>query len=154
MANKHDKIFRQKPPILQLMKKLNWSTWPTDSHIVSGSDHCFHTCRLSVRPHFSKSRKQNKISSENNVHYWLRGSLMTPVLIPFLFQNDRVTFFFIFGLCHIVAMSSSFSNPIMYGWLNTSLRSELETLLPNCCRNNRWLSLKFCGPWSIGIFFF
>lgn len=40
------------------------------------------------------------------------------------FQNDQKTYFLMLGLCHAVAMSSSFTNPVMYGWCNTNLRYE------------------------------
>ena len=36
--------------------------------VTAGRDHCFCTCRPSIRPHFSKSSKTKQ--SENNVHYW------------------------------------------------------------------------------------
>ena len=37
-----------------------------------------------------------------------------------LFQN----YFFTLGVCHVLAMSSCVSNPVLYGWLNTNLRKE------------------------------
>lgn len=33
--------------------------------------------------------------------------------------------YLIFAVCHMVAMSSATTNPIMYGWLNTNIRREL-----------------------------
>lgn len=67
--------------------------------------------------------------------------------VSFKIQNISrwfLTFFMVFqryylilGICHGIAMTSIFTNPLMYGWFNTSLRSELETLLPKCCRD--WL---------------
>jgi hypothetical protein len=41
-----------------------------------------------------------------------------------LFVQDEKTFYFVLGLCHAIAFSSSFTNPVMYGWFNTSLRSK------------------------------
>ncbi|XP_054917335.2 neuropeptide F receptor-like [Dermacentor andersoni] len=33
--------------------------------------------------------------------------------------------YLIFAVCHMIAMSSATTNPIMYGWLNTNIRREL-----------------------------
>ena len=33
-------------------------------------------------------------------------------------------YFFTLGLAHVCAMSSTVSNPVLYGWLNTNLRKE------------------------------
>ncbi|XP_050701808.1 neuropeptide F receptor-like [Eriocheir sinensis] len=38
-------------------------------------------------------------------------------------------FFVVFGSCHAIAMSSACTNPVLYGWLNTTLRNELSALL-------------------------
>lgn len=35
--------------------------------------------------------------------------------------------------CHLVAMSSAVSNPVMYGWMNSNIRQELVQLLPAEC---------------------
>lgn len=42
--------------------------------------------------------------------------------LDFFFQDDQKTYYLVLGLCHAVAMSSSFTNPVMYGWYNTNLR--------------------------------
>ncbi|XP_022253604.1 neuropeptide F receptor-like [Limulus polyphemus] len=34
-----------------------------------------------------------------------------------------------FAICHIIAMTSATSNPILYGWLNTNIRRELVRLV-------------------------
>ena len=34
-------------------------------------------------------------------------------------------YFFSLGLCHVLAMSSCVSNPVLYGWLNTNFRKEI-----------------------------
>ena len=62
--------------------------------------------------------------------------LSLKVFFSFISFQDNKTFYFVLGLCHAVALSSSFTNPVMYGWFNTSLRSELETLLPKAFRSN------------------
>ncbi len=33
-------------------------------------------------------------------------------------------YYFALGLAHVCAMSSTVSNPVLYGWLNTNLRKE------------------------------
>lgn len=52
-------------------------------------------------------------------------------------QDQQETFYLVLGICHCIAMTSIFTNPLLYGWFNTSLRSELETLLPQKLR--QWL---------------
>jgi len=49
-------------------------------------------------------------------------------------QLEAKDSYLLLGLCHAVAMSSSFTNPVMYGWLNTNLRADIEGLLPFWCR--------------------
>lgn len=39
------------------------------------------------------------------------------------------------AVCHITAMSSAVSNPVVYGWLNTNIRQEFLQLLPSKCAN-------------------
>ena len=33
-------------------------------------------------------------------------------------------------LCHVVAMSSTYYNPLFYGWFNSAFRSEINILCP------------------------
>lgn len=40
--------------------------------------------------------------------------------------------YFIFSICHILAMSSAISNAILYGLLNTNIQKELIKFLKNC----------------------
>jgi hypothetical protein len=35
--------------------------------------------------------------------------------------------------CHVIAMTSAVSNPIVYGWLNSNIRREFVHLLPARC---------------------
>lgn len=37
-------------------------------------------------------------------------------------------FYLAFALCHLVAMSSSVTNPILYGWFNSNVRRELRQI--------------------------
>lgn len=37
------------------------------------------------------------------------------------------------AVCHITAMSSAVSNPVVYGWLNSNIRHEFLQLLPSKC---------------------
>lgn len=34
---------------------------------------------------------------------------------------------------HVIAMTSAITNPIVYGWLNSSMRTEFLQLLPKSC---------------------
>ncbi|CAH1390567.1 unnamed protein product [Nezara viridula] len=36
--------------------------------------------------------------------------------------------------CHVMAMTSAVSNPVVYGWLNSNFRRELVQVLPRWCR--------------------
>jgi len=66
---------------------------------------------------------------------WHLLLILTDIFNIGMSANNQQTFFFALGLCHCSTMSSIFTNPLIYGWFNTSLRSELESLLPKCCRD-------------------
>lgn len=38
-----------------------------------------------------------------------------------------------FAVCHVIAMSSAVSNPIVYGWFNSNIRKEFLQLLQSKC---------------------
>ncbi|XP_069097003.1 neuropeptide Y receptor type 4-2-like [Pleurodeles waltl] len=42
----------------------------------------------------------------------------------------------IFSLCHLMAMMSTFVNPIIYGFLNNNFKKEVKSLIQNCKRNS------------------
>lgn len=41
--------------------------------------------------------------------------------------------YMILAICHVTAMSSAVSNPVVYGWLNSNIRQEFLQLLPSKC---------------------
>ncbi|XP_039300481.1 neuropeptide F receptor [Nilaparvata lugens] len=43
--------------------------------------------------------------------------------------GEPSTMYAVFAGCHILAMSSACTNPLLYGWLNTNFRRELATVL-------------------------
>lgn len=47
--------------------------------------------------------------------------------LKFPFENDS-TFRITFAVCHMAGMSSSCSNPFLYGWLNQNFRNEFEQI--------------------------
>ncbi|XP_076043058.1 neuropeptide Y receptor type 2-like [Oratosquilla oratoria] len=53
------------------------------------------------------------------------------------FHNPRYLYT-VFGACHIIAMSSACTNPILYGWHNTNLRRELLDFLPRFMKKLGW----------------
>lgn len=59
---------------------------------------------------------------------------------PLLISTENV--YIATAVCHLIAMSSAISNPIVYGWLNNNIRRELMTVLPpcllRCCRKNHY----------------
>ena len=50
---------------------------------------------------------------------------MTP-----LFELSTQTENDIFTIVHLIAMSSTISNPILYGWLNTNLKHLFRAMIP------------------------
>ncbi|XP_014291375.3 neuropeptide F receptor [Halyomorpha halys] len=46
---------------------------------------------------------------------------------PFLIKPTS-TLYLVFALCHVTAMSTAVTNPLMYGWLNTNFRREFRVL--------------------------
>jgi len=42
-------------------------------------------------------------------------------------QNDELCRV-LFAGCHLVGMSSAFSNPILYGWFNEAFREEFRNI--------------------------
>lgn len=56
------------------------------------------------------------------------------VLADFNFFQSAEVLYTVFGACHIVAMSTTCSNPILYGWLNTNLRAELRMFIAPLCK--------------------
>ncbi|KAK9501348.1 hypothetical protein O3M35_012084 [Rhynocoris fuscipes] len=60
---------------------------------------------------------------------WLPMTAFT-VLVEF---NPRIvtspsTLYLVFSICHLTAMSTAVTNPLMYGWLNTNFRREFRLL--------------------------
>ncbi|KAG8234358.1 hypothetical protein J437_LFUL012117 [Ladona fulva] len=39
----------------------------------------------------------------------------------------------VFAACHVAAMSSACTNPVLYGWLNTNFRREFAEIMPRVC---------------------
>lgn len=52
---------------------------------------------------------------------------------------DSRTLYLIFSICHLIAMTSATSNSIMYGWLNTNIRKELNNLAHSAA--DKWTRL-------------
>ncbi|XP_013784684.1 neuropeptide F receptor-like [Limulus polyphemus] len=56
---------------------------------------------------------------------WLPWNVINLVadLYPTIMSPKNL--YMVFAICHLIAMSSATSNPIMYGWLNTNIKREL-----------------------------
>jgi hypothetical protein len=52
-----------------------------------------------------------------------RHERSTLVMYSIIYDCVQV-YYFTLGLAHVCAMSSTVSNPVLYGWLNTNLRKE------------------------------
>lgn len=62
-------------------------------------------------------------------------SLTADVLYPpdTLGQVSPQRLYVAFAVCHVIAMSSAVSNPVVYGWLNSNIRKELLQILQSRC---------------------
>lgn len=62
-------------------------------------------------------------------------SLTADVLYPpdTLGQVSSQRLYVAFAVCHVIAMSSAVSNPVVYGWLNSNIRKELLQILLSQC---------------------
>ena len=60
--------FYIKAQIIQRLVGISFDSWGRPIVTAGSDDHCFHTCRPSVRP--SSLFKTEQCSSENNVRYW------------------------------------------------------------------------------------
>ncbi|KAG8287363.1 hypothetical protein J6590_038971 [Homalodisca vitripennis] len=69
------------------------------------------------------------ISSER-IRFWLPMTAFTVLmeLNPRAITSPK-TIYLVFSVCHLVAMSSTVTNPLLYGWLNTNFRRELGSVL-------------------------
>ncbi|EEB10803.1 G-protein coupled receptor, putative [Pediculus humanus corporis] len=50
-------------------------------------------------------------------------------------NSSSIATYLFFAFCHIVAMSSAITNPLLYGWLNTNFRREFSSIfsrISNC----------------------
>ncbi|XP_046664430.1 neuropeptide F receptor-like [Homalodisca vitripennis] len=54
-------------------------------------------------------------------------SLVSEVVAP---PDSSQSLYLTLAVCHVIAMSSAVSNPVMYGWMNSNIRQELMQLLP------------------------
>lgn len=69
-------------------------------------------------------------------------SLLSEVISP---PDSSQSLYVTLAICHVIAMSSAVSNPVMYGWMNSNIRQELIQLLPA-----RWRVLGGrAGPRSV-----
>ena len=59
---------------------------------------------------------------------WLPWHVVN-LLADFHYFHSPEYFYAVFGSCHILAMSTACSNPVLYGWLNTNLRREMRALM-------------------------
>ncbi|XP_067008058.2 neuropeptide F receptor [Anabrus simplex] len=62
---------------------------------------------------------------------WLPQGLCS-ILADQLFTSSHSLYMAI-AVCHVIAMTSAVSNPIVYGWLNSNIRHEFLQLLPDSC---------------------
>ncbi|KAF6212186.1 hypothetical protein GE061_012707 [Apolygus lucorum] len=61
--------------------------------------------------------------------------LVTDLMYPPSLENNVSSehLYLAFAICHIIAMTSAISNPVVYGWLNSNIRRELMQLIPCKC---------------------
>ncbi|XP_063229124.1 neuropeptide F receptor-like [Bacillus rossius redtenbacheri] len=64
---------------------------------------------------------------------WLPLSLYSLLVDGQFLTVSTDSLYVALAVCHLVAMSSALSNPIVYGWLNSNIRHEFLQLLPGRC---------------------
>ncbi|KAA0195326.1 hypothetical protein HAZT_HAZT002919 [Hyalella azteca] len=70
---------------------------------------------------------------------WLPWHVVN-LLADFNYFHSPEYFYAIFGACHILAMSTACSNPVLYGWLNTNLKKEILCFLATLFKTRRELA--------------
>lgn len=107
----------------------------------------FSFSRFSYKSKSNKSYKRREIRRNRRTTFilscialvyaasWLPMTVfqIASTLIPQVHQHPK-TIYVLFAFCHIVAMSSSITNPLLYGWLNTNFRREFSTIF-SCISN-------------------
>lgn len=72
---------------------------------------------------------------------WLPLSLFS-LVVDVLYPPESIpkvsaeTLYVVLAICHIIAMTSAISNPIVYGWLNSNIRNEFLHLFSSKCTSN------------------
>ena len=65
-------------------------------------------------------------------------NIVLDIFEPFDNSDEEETkmMLMVFAFCHLSAMTSVCSNPIMYGFLNENFKQTLHSLLFGCCKRN------------------
>ncbi|XP_054258645.1 neuropeptide Y receptor type 2-like [Macrosteles quadrilineatus] len=101
-------------------------------HLISPPGPRQSICKRAKRE-FRRNRRTMIILSCIAIVYalsWLPMTAFTVVmeLNPHALTSPQ-TIYLVFSVCHLVAMSSTVTNPLLYGWLNTNFRRELGSVL-------------------------
>ncbi|KAK6621926.1 hypothetical protein RUM44_001733 [Polyplax serrata] len=101
----------------------------------------FSFSRFSYKSKSNKSQKRREIRRNRRTTFilscialvyaisWLPMTIfqIASTLLPEMNQNPKLVYI-LFAFCHILAMSSTITNPLLYGWLNTNFRREFTTI--------------------------
>lgn len=63
---------------------------------------------------------------------WLPWHVVNLLADFYYFDENHEFLYALLGSCHIIAMSTACSNPVLYGWLNNNLRKELRGFFSFC----------------------
>ncbi|KAL6955455.1 hypothetical protein U1Q18_050943 [Sarracenia purpurea var. burkii] len=96
----------------------------------------------------SRSEKNTQLISIDGIVIlflasWLPLSMFS-LLVDVLYPPEKSKevsaekLYLILAICHVVAMSSAVSNPIVYGWLNSNIRHEFLQLFSSKCTNRNY----------------
>ncbi|XP_050420820.1 neuropeptide Y receptor type 6-like [Adelges cooleyi] len=93
-------------------------------------------CRR-VRRELSRNRRTMYILTSIAVAFavsWLPLTLFTLCVEfhPELFKSPE-HMYLTFGVVHLIAMSSTCTNPLLYGWLNTNFRRDISSIFRQVC---------------------
>ncbi|RWS25382.1 neuropeptide F receptor-like protein [Leptotrombidium deliense] len=109
---------------------------------------CLVVCHLKIKQYLSSrlSRQKPAVSStDEDTSHNARTISYTICWLPWNVYNLYLDYFaseitltmkemyLIFSICHVIAMSSTISNAIVYGFMNTNIKKELKILKNVCC---------------------
>ena len=131
--------------------------WSIHLHLMNLNDSCFRVCQCLSRQsnvpalashrrsrQMERRRKTNRMLITVTIIFfvsWAPLNLFNILIDTFEpFDNSESSskmMLKIFAFCHLMAMTSVVTNPVMYGFLNENFKQSLISLLTGCCRQTQ-----------------